>query len=168
MAFRRRVLGSYRVDTSLRGSGTQTGSELDVCSHVRKAGFQLWFDDRILVKHYSSPRVTGETRGDVGKDRGELTSAAVADICFNNHYLVAKHFGLFRALVYFCHERLLGSRLAPGLFASVKWYLKGDRQAWRRLVHMARVGLTGFRAGRETRYQAHGSCASLKLDCAED
>ena len=93
MAFRRRVLGSYRVDTSLRGSGTQTGSELDLCSHVRKAGFQLWFDDRILVKHYSSPRVTGETRGDVGKDRGELTSAAVADICFNNHYLVAKHFG---------------------------------------------------------------------------
>ena len=28
---------------------------------------------------------------------------------------------------------------------------------------MARVGLTGFRAGRETRYQAHGNCAKPEI-----
>ena len=56
MAFRRRALGSYRIDTSLRGSGAQVGSELDLCSQTRQAGFDVLFDDRILVKHYSSPR----------------------------------------------------------------------------------------------------------------
>jgi glycosyltransferase involved in cell wall biosynthesis len=168
MAFRRRVLGSYRVDINLRGMGTQTATELDVCSQVRKAGFQLWFDDRILVKHYCSRRATDETIGDVENNRGPLTEAAIADISFNYHYLIAKHFGIFRALIYFSNARLLGSRSTPGLLAGVKWHFKGDRHVWRRSLHMARVGLTGFRAGRAARYEADENCAALKLDCAKD
>lgn len=168
MAFRRRALGSYRIDPNLRGSGTQSGSEMDLCSQVREAGFHVLFDDRILVKHYSSPRVTGETVGDIGDGRGQLANAAVSDICFNSHYLVAKRFGFFRAFAYFCNERLLGSRPAPGLLASVKWRLKGDRNVWRRLVQMARIGLVAFRAGRAARHQTRQNSAFLELGCSED
>jgi hypothetical protein len=73
----------------------QLGSEMDLCSQIRHAGFDVVFDDRILVKHYSSPRPEGE-------DRHQLNGSLFLDISFNNHYLVAKqHFGLGRALAFF-------------------------------------------------------------------
>jgi glycosyltransferase involved in cell wall biosynthesis len=156
MAFRRRALGSYRIDTRLRGSGTQVGSELDLCLQVRQAGFEVMFDDRILVKHFSSPRAVGE-------DRNQLSGAVFPDICFNNHYLIAKHFGLSRALAYFCHERLLGSRSVPGLLACLKWHFKGDRQAWQRMGRMIRTGAEGFRSGRQARASVQQDRATVKV-----
>jgi hypothetical protein len=62
MAFRRRALGSYRIDTALHGSGTELGTEVDLCSQIRHAGFDVVFDDRILIKHYCSPRPEGGDR----------------------------------------------------------------------------------------------------------
>lgn len=159
MAFRRRALGPHRIDTSLRGAGAQVGSELDLCLQIRQAGFDVLFDDRILVKHYSSPRVAGD-------DRNELTGTVFPDLCFNNHYLAAKHLGLCQALAYYCNERLLGSRSVPGLLASVKWHFKGDRLVWQRFLSMASVGLAGLRAGRQARALACQSNADLKLDCS--
>ena len=157
MAFRRRALGSYRVDTKLRGSGAQVGSELDLCLQVRKAGFEVLFDDRILVKHYSAPRTAGD-------DRNQLVGSVFPDICFNNHYLIAKHFGLHRALTYFGHERLLGSRSIPGLLASVKWHFKGDRDVWPRLAHMTRTGAAGFLSGRLARAISEQGHTKLKAN----
>lgn len=144
MAFRRRALGAYRIDTNLRGSGAQIGTEVDLCLQMLQRGFHVVFDDRTVVKHYASPRPTGE-------DRNLLTGPLFPDSCFNNHYLIAKYFGLARSLAFFCHERLLGSRSTPGLLACVKWYLKGDRHAWQRMAQLARIGLAGFRAGRYVR-----------------
>lgn len=156
MAFRRRALGSYRIDTRLRGSGAQVGSEMDLCSQTRQAGFDVLFDDRILVKHYSSPRAAGD-------DRNEFVGSVFPDICFNNHYVIAKRFSLGRALAYFCNERLLGSRSIPGLLACLKWSFKGDRQAWRRLVQMTRIGTAGFFLGRHARVEGRRGRRNLKL-----
>jgi glycosyltransferase involved in cell wall biosynthesis len=147
MAFRRLALGRYRVDTRLRGTGTQLGSELDLCWKIRQTGFDVLFDDRILVKHYSSPRATGE-------DRSRLTGSVFPDLCFNNHYLTAKAFGFYRTLAYFCHGRLLGSRSIPGLLASLKWHFKGDRHIWQRLAQMTRIGIAGLRLGWQARAEA--------------
>jgi glycosyltransferase involved in cell wall biosynthesis len=159
MALHRRALGSYRIDRTLRGSGAQAGSELDLCLQIRDAGFDVLFDDQILVKHYSSPRGDGE-------DRNQKLGSVFADICFNNQYLVAKRFGLARAVAHFCNERLLGSRWAPGLFAGLKWRLKGDACVWRRMVQTARSGWDGFRMGRRARSLFRLNSAKLKLDCS--
>jgi glycosyltransferase involved in cell wall biosynthesis len=148
IAFRRRALGRYRIDNSLRGSGAQSGWEMDLCLQTLQAGFQVMFDDRILVKHYCSPRMAGE-------DRTQRTGPLFPDICFNNHYLIAKHFGLSRAIAYFCHERLLGSRSVPGLLACLKWSYKGDHDTWRRLAQMTWMGASGFRLGRRARRRAY-------------
>jgi glycosyltransferase involved in cell wall biosynthesis len=156
MAFRRDTLGSYRVDTRLRGSGAQVGSEMDLCSQIRQRGLTVVFDDRILVKHYSSARTAGD-------GRNQLAGSVCPDMCFNNHYLIAKHFSLGRALAYFCNERLLGSRRMPGLLACLKWYLKGDRRMWSRLVQMTRVGIAGFSLGRHVRDDDRHARTHVKL-----
>jgi hypothetical protein len=54
----------------------------------------------------------------------------------------------------------------PGVLACLKWYLRGDRHALRRLVQIARSGLAGFRAGRHARALARQSHTKLKLDCS--
>jgi glycosyltransferase involved in cell wall biosynthesis len=159
MAFRRRAIGSYRIDPRLRGSGAQAGTEIDLCMQARQSGFQVLFDDRIMVKHFGSPRPTGD-------HRGQNTGPLFPDICFNYQYLIAKRFGLFRASAYFCNSRLLGSRHVPGLLACVKWQFKGDRDAWRRLIQMARAGLAGFRLGRHARALARQNRGNLNMGCS--
>ena len=159
MAFRRRAIGSYRVDLRLRGSAAQVGSEVDLCMQTRQSGFDVLFDDRIVVKHFCSPRPDGE-------HRDQRTGPLFSDICFNHQYLIAKRFGLFRASAYFCNSRLLGSRQVPGLLACVKWHFKGDRDAWRRLIQMARTGLAGFRQGRHARALAGQNRGKLNLGCS--
>jgi len=144
MAFRRCSLGSYRIDRRLRGSGAQVGTEIDLCSQIRQSGFHVLFDDRILVKHWGSPRAESE-------DRNQLVGPLFRDICFNNHYLIAKHFALIRAAAYLCNERLLGSRYMPGVLAAAKWHFKGDPHPFRRSMQMTRIALDAFRAGRHAR-----------------
>jgi glycosyltransferase involved in cell wall biosynthesis len=155
MALRRSALGSYRVDTCLHGSGAQVGWEIDLCLRIRNSGFDVVFDDRILVKHYCAPRLAGDCRDD-------LTGPVLPDLCFNNHYLIGKHFGLRRSLAHFCNSILLGSRHMPGLVASVKWTVKGDRRVWRRLWQIAVIALAGFRAGRHARTGARQSGIDLQ------
>ncbi len=144
MAFRRDALGTYRIDTNLHGLGSQVGSEIDLCGHVRKMGLKIIFDDQILVKHYSAPRPKDDVRTD-------LTGPVWRDACFNIHYLIAKHFKIHRSLAYFCHGRLVGSRYMPGLFASLRWSLKRDWSIWKRLWQMSSVAFSGFLAGRRMR-----------------
>ena len=144
MAYRKSALGARRIDTNLRGSGSQVGSELDLCSQISKAGFTILFDDRILVKHYCAPRPKDDVRTD-------LTGPVWLDICFNTHYLIAKHFGMFRSLAFFCYGRLVGTRYMPGLFAVIKWTLQGDRFIWKRFLQMTSVALSGFVAGRRVK-----------------
>jgi glycosyltransferase involved in cell wall biosynthesis len=156
MAYRRRALGNYSVDIRLRGTGAQVGSELDLCMHVRRSGFNVLFDDRILVKHYSSARPGGEDRTDVD---GQIWR----DTCYNTHYLVAKHFGLLRSWSHFCYCTLLGTRALPGLLASMRWTLKGDLKIWRRLLQMTRIALEGHWDGRSARTRPPASTNTLQL-----
>ena len=114
MAYRTSALGKYRVDTRLRGTGAQVGSELDLCMHIRRSGSKVLFDDRILVKHYSSARPGGEDRTDVD---GQIWK----DTCYNTHYLVAKHFGWFQAWSHFLLPRVVRNACAsrPYRFSTV-------------------------------------------------
>jgi glycosyltransferase involved in cell wall biosynthesis len=156
MAYRTRALENYRVDIRLRGTGAQVGSELDLCMHVRRSGFKVLFDDRILVKHYSSARPGGEDRTDVD---GQIWK----DTCYNTHYLVAKHFGRAQAWSHFCYRTLFGTRALPGLLASLRWTLKGDLQIWRRMRQMTKVALEGHCDGRSARTRPPASTNNLEL-----
>jgi cellulose synthase/poly-beta-1,6-N-acetylglucosamine synthase-like glycosyltransferase len=154
IAFRRRALRSYRIDNRLRGSGAQSGWEMDLCLETLWRGFQVLFDDRILVKHHCAPRMEGD-------DRTELTGPLFPDISFNNHYLIAKHLGLYQAMTYFFYERLVGSRSVPGLLACLKWSCKGDPHAWRRLIRVTRMAMAGLRIGRVVRATTRRDQSSL-------
>jgi len=156
MAFRRSGLGDYRIDGRLRGKGAQVGSELDLCMHVRRSGFNVLFDDRILVKHYSAARPGGE-------DRTDVDSQIWKDTCYNTHYLIAKHFGQFQAWAHFCYRALFGTHALPGLLASIRWMLKGDFQIWRRMLQITSIALEGHRDGRCSRNKKSRFAKNLQL-----
>ena len=143
LAMRRQALDSCRIDTSLRGSGAQWGSEIDLCSQLRKKGFDIVFDDRILVKHYGSPRPDSDNRKD--------SRVMSPNLRFNRHYLVAKHFNLYLSLMHLWSDLLLGRRPAPGLLSCIKWSLKGDRGVAWDLFKQTPVVFAGFASGRRAR-----------------
>jgi glycosyltransferase involved in cell wall biosynthesis len=144
-AMRRSALGCYRIDEALRGSGAQWGWELDLCMHIRSKDLDVVFDDRILVKHYASPRPDFDKRQDA--------TTVHPDIRFNRNYLIAKYFNNCQSLLHLGGDMLLGHRFAPGLLASVKWTLRGDVAVWRRLAEQAKHAFAGYSAGRRARAQ---------------
>jgi hypothetical protein len=144
-AIRKSALNSYRIDRSLRGSGAQWGWELDLCMHIRNRGFDLVFDDRILVKHFASERPVSDNRNDC--------VVVGSDIRFNKHYLVAKHFDFSSGLMHLCSDLLFGRRPAPGLLACVKWTIKGGEGYFRLLHDQALLAFAAFGSGRRARAQ---------------
>jgi len=116
-----------------------------LCMYIRSKNFDVVFDDRILVKHYASPRPEFDKRQD--------TTTVHPDIRFNRNYLIAKHCNRGQSLLHLGGDMLLGHRFAPGLLAGVKWTLRGDVAVWRRLFEQAKQAFAGFRAGRRAQAQ---------------
>lgn len=158
LAIRKMALNPHRIDTSLRGCGAQWGWEIDLCMQMRNKGFDIVFDDRILVKHYASARPASDHRLD-----GALVFPSVR---FNRHYLIAKHFNLYFSLMHLWSDLLFGRRPAPGLLACVKWTFKGDTSVTRLLFEQAPFAFAGFGAGRRARAdglnRSKGLCASAR------
>ncbi len=119
MSFRRAALQGRRIDGRLRGAGAQVGSEIDLCLPLRRQGWRIIFDERLMVKHHISPRSRGDDRMDFAGEVGR-------DTAYNIAYLVAKHGNALQIAGSMLTRIFVGSRWAPGFLALAKWRWKGD------------------------------------------
>jgi glycosyltransferase involved in cell wall biosynthesis len=145
-AIRKSALQSYRIDTFLRGSGAQACTEIDLCMHMKNKGFEIVFDDQILVKHFASERPASDYRAD--------SVEVGTNVRFNKHYTIAKHFNLYFSLMHLWNDLTFGRRPGPGLLACVKWTIKGDTGNFRLLLDQSALVFAAFRAGRRARQMA--------------
>jgi len=55
MAFRRSALSAEDFDVRLDSSGYSPGNEIAICAGVRKRGFRILYDPRLVVRHLAAP-----------------------------------------------------------------------------------------------------------------
>ena len=107
LAVRAAALGDRRIDVRLRGSGAEHHSELDVCLGLRREGWRVAYDPRVVVDHYEAARLEGSR--EIDKDPRERH-----DAIHNQTYALLKHLPAARKIVAFLYGLLIGTRESPG------------------------------------------------------
>jgi GT2 family glycosyltransferase len=113
MAFRTSALGDRRIDTALRGGGTQQHTEIDLCLGLRRDGWTLAFDPAVRVDHYEEPRHGGEREN-------QMSAAEHHNAIHNQTYALLKNLPPLKRLVTFSYGLLVGTRDNPGLLLAIE------------------------------------------------
>lgn len=143
MAFRRTALDPAGFGHTLRGRGTQIGTEWEVCMYAKAKGFRVIFDSDVSVKHYASKRAAGEERTKVEDYEGE----AARDICFNAGFNAGKWFSPLQIVGSFVLGFFIGSRRMPGVLAVAKYCMLGEFSVIRRFTIQVPATLAGYLTG---------------------
>lgn len=143
MAFRRAAIEDRRIDTALRGTGTEHHWEIDLSLGVKAAGWKLAYDPAVQVDHYEEARHA---------DRREPLMSAEErfDAVHNQAYALLKHLPPGKRAVALTYELLLGTRENPGPLLALERILEGeDRAAVAARMRVATAGRLGaFRTWR--------------------
>lgn len=102
MCFRKELLTSF--EERLKGDGSRF--ETDACLGLRAKGYKIWYDPGAHVLHHLAPRE--------GIQR-EIDPRAMYWFNFNNTYVLLKHFGPLRRLVFIIYTFLVGDYMSRGL-----------------------------------------------------
>lgn len=121
MSFRTELFRQVKLDPGMNAN-VAFYWELSVCLQVRDMGYQLLFDPRCVVKHYSAPRA----------DAGLRTVNANASYWMNANYarLMRKHLTAFGLLAHVLYSFLVGSQRASGIVHYVYKAFRGTPPSW--------------------------------------
>lgn len=138
MSYRRSALEGFRFDDRLV-SYSSTWNELDAGFFARREGGRLIYDPSIRVRHYASPRP------EFGRD----DPIRFYDYSHNYTYVMLKHLGWIRRVVFLAYVFIVGQRATWGPVAA----------AYEVLVRRRPVPWM------EIRHSVNGKCAAVR-SCA--
>ncbi len=118
MSYRRRALGSLRVDEQLRGTGAQVSNELSICLPLRASGWTLIYDPRIIVEHFPAPRADND-------QRGTYSHEATANAAHNLLWLTQVHLRGWRRLATRIWLTVVGTPDIPGVVNFIRLAVRG-------------------------------------------
>ena len=113
MTFRRRALEGIRFDRRLRGSGAQAHNDMAISLALKRRGWRLIYDPRLVVDHYPAERFDEDQRDRF--DPGALSNAVHNETLVLLEYLTG-----FRRGAFVLWSLLVGTRSAPGLLQLVR------------------------------------------------
>jgi cellulose synthase/poly-beta-1,6-N-acetylglucosamine synthase-like glycosyltransferase len=140
MSFRRSAVARLGFDERLQGQGVQMHSELSICLPLRRMGLRVVYDPEIAVRHFPSPRMYGDQRGD-------LDSEAIFAAAHNEALQILDNLGAVRRLVYAAWGITIGKTDTPGLAVLGRDLLTRKPAAWSRFT----AGQRGQAAAWKTR-----------------
>jgi glycosyltransferase involved in cell wall biosynthesis len=111
----------WRLDHGLRGVGQQVHWELDLCLRAIADGWRIVYDPACVVDHDLAPRVAEN-------QRDELRPDAIRDQTHNELYALLKWSGWGRRVGSAAYGFAVGSRLAPGVVASLEQLARGSNR----------------------------------------
>lgn len=124
-AYRAPLLRAVGFDARLRGAGAQVHWELGVCLPLRRAGWRLVYDPRVVVAHHVEPR-----HGSDQFHRGGFDAASLTDAVHNETLLVAEHLSAPTRVAFRVWAALAGTVDAPGLLNALRLRAQGHAWAW--------------------------------------
>ncbi len=131
MSYRAAAFVTLRFDRRLRGLGAQPFEDTCFSMAVRRAGWRLRYDPRILVDHYAARRDDTRHYASIGPlvDPDGLRTYA-----YNCIVAYLDTFTPLRRLVFAAWAFLVGTGTMPGLVQAVRYTPSLGREAWRRFV----------------------------------
>ncbi len=144
MSYRRRALPPAGFDVRMAGIGSQVHNELSVCLPLRRAGWRIVYDPKIIVDHYPASRQEGDHRG--SDDPLMVESAAHNETLSVLPYLSTSSLPVYAVWVLLAGSRsLLGMVQIPRLWSSgqteaTALFVAAIRGRWRAASSVRRDG----------------------------
>ncbi|HST54665.1 MAG TPA: glycosyltransferase [Solirubrobacteraceae bacterium] len=119
LSMRGELIRELRIDTRLRGVGTEHHWELALCLGALRKGYRVVYDPAIAVEHFPQPRVEGRRSLDA--------PLHVRNATHNETLAVLEHLPVQRRIVYLLWTVGIGTSTAPGLAQAARSLLSsGD------------------------------------------
>ncbi|MGO4109161.1 glycosyltransferase family 2 protein [Paenibacillus sp. YAF4_2] len=126
MSFRKQAIENIRFDEQLRGSGAQVHLEIGVSLLVKKGGWRLSYDPSVCVNHYPAERFDEDKRN-------TFNETACLNMAHNETYIILKHSGILRRIMYVLWIIAVGNSPSPGLLQLVRMVPREGLTAFRKL-----------------------------------
>jgi len=112
LSFRRIAFPIMKIDSNLEGLGAEICSEIDICLTIKKAGYQVVYDNDNYILHFAAPRLGDDNRHD-------LFSSKMPGRIFNESFTTGKFRSKFEIIMFFFRSLLIGTHIRPGIIRSV-------------------------------------------------
>jgi len=108
MSFRRTAIASMTFDRRMRGTGAQVDFELAFCLKLKRAGWKLIYDPKIIVDHYPAKRFDED-------QRRQFNSIALTNAVHNETLALLEFFPSLQQAIFLIWSILVGTRKRLGL-----------------------------------------------------
>ena len=142
MAFRRSAVGAIRFDARLKGSGAQPFDDLAFSLAVRRAGWKLLYDPRVMVDHFSGGR---EEVRHYGKVETVLDRKGFTELSYNEVVALWDEMSPVRFAAFATWSLLVGTRITPGVAQAIRFTPKLGRGSWARFLLTQRGRIAAWR-----------------------
>jgi glycosyltransferase involved in cell wall biosynthesis len=126
MAFRQKSIENLWFDGRMLGTGAQVHFEAAFCLSLRRKGWKLIYDPSITVKHYTATRFDED-------QRRLFNETAFFNEIYNETLVIIEHLGFIQRLFFLIWVNTVGTRRSLGLMQYVRYLLKSEPFAWKKL-----------------------------------
>jgi len=138
-AIRGPLLRRIGFESRLRGKGAQVHWELALCLDAASEGYHIRYDPEIRVLHHVAPRHDNDLT-----HRGIFSPAGLADMVWNEHFIVVTRCGLARRSMHMAWSLLVGTKTAPGILQFLRLMREGDPHRRAKLATTYRAIWEGY------------------------
>ena len=135
MSFRKKAIKNLKFDKRLLGKGAQVHNELYLCLKLKKSGWKIIYDPKILVDHYISQRFDEDKRNQFNKN-------AFKNAVHNETLSLLEYFSFLQRTIFLLWAFFVGTRKAFGII-----------QLFRFLPKEKKIALTKWIASMEGHWQ---------------
>jgi GT2 family glycosyltransferase len=140
MSFRSVVFKDVLFDQRLRGYGAQPCEDKRFSVCVRKAGWKLVYDPKILVDHFVAQRVETRHYDGIQILKNATDIKGLIDFAFNEMISIWDVLPYHRRIVFALWSILIGCDVCPGLAQAIRFTPRLGIMSWKRFFY-AQVGI---------------------------
>lgn len=144
MSFRQAAIKELRFDRRMKGTGAQVHFELAFCLALKRAGWKLIYDPKILVDHYFAQRFDED-------QRGKFSDTAMVNRVHNETLIVLENLSPFNRTVFLLWAILFGTRANRGFWQFLRFLSSEGRLARQKLLRSLQGRWQGWQTWKQTR-----------------
>lgn len=144
MSFRRAAIKDMCFDKRMKGTGAQVHFELAFCLGLKRKGWKLIYDPKILVDHYWAQRFDED-------QRYQFNPIAIVNRVHNETLVLLENLSPLRRNIFLVWAIVLGTRASPGFFQCLRFLPNEGKLAKHKLLASLRGLCQGWQTWRQTR-----------------
>ena len=146
MSFHRAAIGERRFDRRMKGTGAQVHFELGFCLALKKAGWKIIYDPKIVVDHYSAQRFDED-------QRSKFSNLSTVNRVHNETLILLENLSFLESIVFLFWAVFIGTRASRGLLQCLRFLPEEGSLTGKKFLASLQGLWQGWQTWRQTRVE---------------